>query len=197
MAKVKMPLMSAGASGALAGAVVHFPWKGLNCVREYVIPANPKSDAQKAQRDLMKAAVAEYHGALYSSADMTAFARYAGTIKAAMTGYNAMVREHVKEGILNNVWERIHHVTTPLIQDDSFDVRVEKAAGGNMPVVYWGTRKTFFPDSMAIGSEAGDFWRTTIPGLTADTLYYIYVDVGASKVDYGRTGIYSVRTLPA
>ncbi|GAI75819.1 unnamed protein product, partial [marine sediment metagenome] len=46
MAKLKGPLFSLGASGALGEAVVYFPWKGLNVVREYVIPSNPKTDPQ-------------------------------------------------------------------------------------------------------------------------------------------------------
>lgn len=38
--------MSGSASGALAKAVVHFPWKGLSVVRKYVIPANTKTEDQ-------------------------------------------------------------------------------------------------------------------------------------------------------
>jgi len=50
MAKVYMPLMSAQASGKLADAMVHFYWKGLNVVRQYVIPTNPQSIDQKLAR---------------------------------------------------------------------------------------------------------------------------------------------------
>jgi len=49
MAKLKAPLMSLGASGALGKALVFFGWKGLDVVREYVIPANPKTTAQNTQ----------------------------------------------------------------------------------------------------------------------------------------------------
>lgn len=38
--------MSATASGKLAGAMVFFGWKGLNVVRNLVIPANPQSTNQ-------------------------------------------------------------------------------------------------------------------------------------------------------
>jgi len=194
MAKLKMPLMSAGASGSLAGAVVHFPWKGLNCVREYVIPANPKSDAQTAQRNKMTAAVTEYHGALYNALDMTAFARYGGTIKAAMTGFNTMVREYVKEAILGNVWERINGVTTYDIGATAFTVHLSKVSGGNAPTVRYGTRKTFMPLSATLGDLTGDLWEKAITGLLADTLYYFYIDCGTTGTDFGRTGIYSQRT---
>lgn len=46
MAKVTGPLFSISASGKIANAMVHFGWKGLNVVREWVVPANPKSGSQ-------------------------------------------------------------------------------------------------------------------------------------------------------
>jgi len=46
MAKVTGPLFSLTASGKLANAMVHFGWKGLNVVREWLKPSNPKSADQ-------------------------------------------------------------------------------------------------------------------------------------------------------
>lgn len=53
MVKVTGPMHSDGASGAFAKAMVHFPWKGLNVVRNYVIPANKKSATQGDQRTFL------------------------------------------------------------------------------------------------------------------------------------------------
>jgi len=106
-----------------------------------------------------------------------------------------MIKTFVDEAILGNTWEKVWQVTTPLVQDENFDVLVHKAEGGNLPTIHWGTRKTHFPNSQAIGSDGVDMWRTTIADLTKNTLYYFYIDVGTSEADYGRTGIYSVRTL--
>jgi len=50
MAKVYMPLLSAQASGKLAKSMVHFYWKGLNVVRQWVIPTNPRDVNQKLIR---------------------------------------------------------------------------------------------------------------------------------------------------
>ncbi len=50
MARVNGPLFSLDASGQLGRAVVYTKWKGRNVVREYVIPANPRSLAQHWQR---------------------------------------------------------------------------------------------------------------------------------------------------
>jgi hypothetical protein len=50
MAKVTGPLYSMGASGKLGNAIVFFPWKGLNVVREWLIPTNKQSATQGDQR---------------------------------------------------------------------------------------------------------------------------------------------------
>jgi hypothetical protein len=55
MAKVYMPLLSAQASGKLAKSMVHFYWKGLNVVRQWVIPTNPRDVDQKLVRQKLAA----------------------------------------------------------------------------------------------------------------------------------------------
>jgi len=50
MARLTAPLLSFGASGALAKALVFASWKGIPYARTYVIPANPKSTAQQEVR---------------------------------------------------------------------------------------------------------------------------------------------------
>jgi hypothetical protein len=53
MAKVFGPLHSDAASGKIADAMVHFGWRGLNVVRQYVIPKNKKSATQGNNRTFM------------------------------------------------------------------------------------------------------------------------------------------------
>jgi len=50
MAKVSGPLYSMSASGKLGDAMVYFGWKGVNVVRQWLIPANPQSATQGNQR---------------------------------------------------------------------------------------------------------------------------------------------------
>lgn len=50
MAKVSGPLYSMSASGKIGNAMVFFAWKGVNVVREWLKPANPKSADQGNQR---------------------------------------------------------------------------------------------------------------------------------------------------
>lgn len=195
MAKLTGPFFSLKASGQLGKTLVAFPWKGINALRTYVVPANPKSDAQKVQRGYFGDAVQAWHDSLFSADDVGAWNRYAGILPAIMSGFNAMIKAFVDEAIKENTWEKIWQVTTPLVQDENFDILVHKAEGGNTPTIHYGTRKTHFPNSQGIGPDGVDTWRTTIADLIKNTLYYFYIDVGTSENDYGRTGIYSVRTL--
>lgn len=55
MAKVTMPLMSGSASGKLASAIVFFTWKGLNVVRSWCVPLNPRDIDQRIVRQKMGA----------------------------------------------------------------------------------------------------------------------------------------------
>lgn len=53
MAKVTGPLMSMSASGKIADSIVFFGWKGLNVVRQWVIPTNKMSADQGNQRTFL------------------------------------------------------------------------------------------------------------------------------------------------
>jgi len=55
MALVKGPLFSIEARGKIADAMVHFPWKGRNCVRKWLKPANPRDLNQQLVRQKMAA----------------------------------------------------------------------------------------------------------------------------------------------
>ena len=50
MAKVTAPLLSIGARGTLGKTVTFAAWKGVNYVRQRVIPANPQSTEQTSTR---------------------------------------------------------------------------------------------------------------------------------------------------
>lgn len=196
-AKLKAPLLSLGAAGQIGKALVFFAWKGIDCVREYVVPANPKSAGQIAQRGHMTAAVAEWHAAAYTASDVIAWNRLAGVAAKIMSGFNRMCQEFIGEIILGNAWERLHDVTVPLVAAAAIDILVTKASAGNAPTVHYGTRKTHFPDSQAMVDQTGDVWKGGLLLLAADTLYYFYIEVGTTETDFARTGIYQQRTAAA
>jgi len=95
MAKVRGPLFSLGASGQLAKTLVYLSWKGLDTVREYVIPANPQSPLQVVQRGYFEDAVDEWHDPKYSAADIAAWNRYAPILAKPMSGFNAFVKSWI------------------------------------------------------------------------------------------------------
>lgn len=197
MAKLKAPLFSFEARGQLAKSLVYFPWKGINAVRSYVEPANPKTQAQRDQRAFVTAAVLEWHDSTYTSEDVTAWGRLAGIAETIMSGFNRMIQEHVKEAIKGNTWTRTSDLKATGVGTTLFTANIAKVSAGEVPTVYWGTRKTHFPNSLAMNDLANDRWFADITGLTKNTLYYFYIDVGTTGIHYGRTGITQQRTLAA
>src|SRR3972149_4922780 len=69
MAKLTAPLFSFAASGKLANTLVFMGWKGLNNVRQYVVPSNPQTSAQVTQRGYLGDAVDMVHAAQAEAAD--------------------------------------------------------------------------------------------------------------------------------
>ncbi len=98
MAKLKAPLMSLGASGALGKALVFFGWKGLDVVREYVVPSNPKTTAQNTQRGYLRAVVEAIHTAQADVTnplvlvDISAYALYGTTFPTPRTWFNQIAQ---------------------------------------------------------------------------------------------------------
>ncbi|MBA7694178.1 hypothetical protein ES703_102785 [subsurface metagenome] len=63
MTKLRAPMFSFEARGAIAESIVFFPWKGLAVARKYVIPTNPNTTKQQIQRAFMRLCVAAIHAA--------------------------------------------------------------------------------------------------------------------------------------
>lgn len=53
MAKVTGPLLSLDASGSVANTMTFSKWKGINYLRQRVVPANPKTAGQKVVRGVL------------------------------------------------------------------------------------------------------------------------------------------------
>jgi len=53
MATVQGPLYSMSASGKIGDAIVFFGWKGLNVVREWLVPTNKQSAGQGNRRTIL------------------------------------------------------------------------------------------------------------------------------------------------
>lgn len=98
MAKLRAPLFSFGASGQIGDALVYFNWKGLNVVRQKVIPTNPNTSLQQTQRGYITAAVAKIHACQALAADpldeddQRAYAALAGTRPTPRTWFNEICK---------------------------------------------------------------------------------------------------------
>lgn len=97
MAKVQGPLYSMSASGKIGNAIVFFGWKGLNVVREWLIPVNKMSAAQGVRR-LFLGGTGRAVGKIYPNAGHTTVSSFAqqlitlGLIPGGQTKQSFMVR---------------------------------------------------------------------------------------------------------
>jgi len=177
MAKLKAPLMSLGASGKLGDALVFFGWKGLNVVREYVVPANPQTALQNTQRGYLSQAVESIHGAqawaahLLDAADVAAYALLGSTYAKPRTWFNQAIKIIVDQLVAGKhpiLYSDGH--TTP--GADQLAVSITQvsayATAGNF---HYGTSKTALINTSA-GSLAAQTWSKTISGLTTGVKYF-------------------------
>lgn len=92
MPKVSAPLLSFGASGQIAKAQVYSSWKGVQYVRRYAIPANPRTNKQVSNRGMWKFINNAF---LYAPASVrAAFNAYA--IGKPLTGRNKFFQDNMK-----------------------------------------------------------------------------------------------------
>lgn len=180
MAKLKGPLFSLGASQQIGKALVYFPWKGLNVVREHVIPANPNTTGQQTQRGYLTDAVAAIHTAQgltdhpLWALDIAAYALYGSTFPTPRTWFNTIVKnwldQHV-DGLKGGIF--YHAFITPGV--DLVYVRMWMAGdsvnGITAGAIWYGTSKTALVNSISCtGAElvAGK----DVVGLTTGVRYY-------------------------
>ena len=179
MAKLKAPLLSLGASGALGKAIVFFPWKGLNVAREYVVPSNPKTGPQTTQRGYLTAAVAQIHvlqadpAVPFGALDATSYALLGSIEPTPRTWFNTVVKEWVKQKVAGK-WPTIAYngFITPGSLQLTFRLRLSAEAGLITDLlIHYGTSKTALINTLAatpVEMEAGK----VIPNLVAGTKYY-------------------------
>jgi len=115
----------------------------LNTVRQYVVPANPQTAGQVAQRNAMKAVVAAFRYYLTNAVGRTAWNLAAAIMPGAQSGFNVFTSNAVKIAIGD--------------PDASFADEISAVAG----------KKSRFAmknlDDGATGDEAGTFeyWEGT------------------------------------
>jgi len=194
MAKVKAPLFGFSASGKLANSLVYMKWKGINDVRQYVIPANPKTAGQVTQRGYMTSAVTLWHTTPLIAADLTAWNVFATTLAQTMSGFNSFVRKVIDALKDSKTFQALSNADFASVTATAGTVVMDIAAEGTT-TLHWGTSKTVMPES-ALGVFDVDHVTFTLAGNTEKTTYYCYAQ-NAEGTDIGRTGIYKFTTPAA
>ncbi len=199
MAKLKAPLLSFGASGAIAKAIVYFGWKGLNVAREYVIPANPKTTLQVTQRGYLSAAVDAIHLAQADltnpliEADIVAYALYGSCEPTPRTWFNQAVKDWIDQEVATKKPCLCSAgALTPGASQLGVSLYLWEATcvAGKF---FYGTSKTALinsEDAVIVTQEA----TATIAGLTPGVKYFVqFRPAPADPAEGARSGIYHGR----
>lgn len=196
MAKLKGPLFSLGATGQVGKALVFFGWKGLNVVREFVVPANPNTTNQQTQRGYLTQAVLRIHQAQEASpalnaTDVQAYALLASTVQVATTWFNQVVRQWVAQVIAGKtgiIW-RVSTIT-PGANTISFALNATHANPTTV-ICRYGTSKTALNNSVTAAEAPASTWTASIVGLTPGTKYYFQMrGTAPAGVIGANSGIY-------
>jgi hypothetical protein len=94
MAKVKHPSYMPESNGR-AGDAVFYVRRGKQCMRTYVIPANPDTEKQKVTRNSFKDAVKAWQ--LLSNDEKNIFRKRTDDLDLSMTGYNLFISEYINQ----------------------------------------------------------------------------------------------------
>jgi hypothetical protein len=205
VAKLKAPLLSLGASGQLGKSLVYFPWKGLDLVREYVIPTNPNTSAQQTQRGYVDLAVTLIHEAMAAAthpldeADKSAYSLLASTYNKPMTWFNMATKQYLDVVLLAKVPIIFRDFTISDTIANSIDLIVylseETAAQLAAGKFYFGTSKTALLNTKAatiVASTSAALAASDCSAfLTAGNDYYVQFRADAADpCEYTRSGIY-------
>lgn len=97
MARTDSPLFSLDASGTVGDAVVYSKWKGINYVRERIIPYNPKSAGQVEQRNRVVFAVDNWQS--LTAQNRTDWETARKCLGLRMSGFNLHTRSYINQHI--------------------------------------------------------------------------------------------------
>lgn len=201
MAKLKAPLLSLGAQGAIGKSLVFFGWKGIDAVREYVVPSNPKTTAQTTQRGYLSDAVDDIHDAQADAtkplvqADVSAYALLGATRPSARTWFNEACKNFVDCEVAGKVGTTFRGGdTTPGAGQLAVEVYSDEIDSTNITAATfkYGTSKSALINSqVAVLTPASYKADATLSGLTAGVKYYWRLDVDVGENCEGATsGIY-------
>lgn len=101
MAKITAPFLSMSARGSIGKTLVAGTWKGVKYMRQHVVPANPQSVAQTAQRNIMALTVAAWQTGFVTASIKAGWNYVAASSGKAISGFNAFVSPTTKNQAAN------------------------------------------------------------------------------------------------
>lgn len=196
MAKLKGPLFSLGASQQLGKALVYFNWKGLDVVREYVVPSNPKTAGQTTQRGYLSTIVALIHSHQASGThpltakDISALALLASVVQAATTWFNQACKDGIDQ-LVAGLREALFTSAVVTPGADKLDVEIWNLGIAPTAGKWWyGTSKTSMVHSVN-STHVGASSAASIAGLVTGTKYFVQFRPTLPATILGtRSGIY-------
>ncbi|MBA7577509.1 hypothetical protein ES708_19362 [subsurface metagenome] len=196
MAKLKGPLFSLGASQQLGKALVYFSWKGLDVVREYVIPSNPRTAGQTTQRGYLTKMVDLVHSHQVSTThpltakDIQALALLGSTYPTPRTWFNQAVKDGIDQ-LVKGLREALF--TSMVVTPGTDELKVEIWNLGIAPTqgkFWYGTSRTAMVHSVG-SSHVGASSAATISNLVTGTKYFVQFKPTLPATILGtRSGIY-------
>lgn len=206
MAKVNAPLFSFNAAGKIANALVYFGWKGIDVVRSYVVPANPRTTAQTTQRGYLGDVVDKIHAVQAQAVmpltedDVTAYAGLGTTRPTPRTWFNEIVKNWLDVKVAGKV--PCVHSSGQMIDKSALDARpylyLNEEVGSTLAAgtFFLGTSRTALIKTKAAAVTAGNSVTlgvgTGYDDLTAGVKYYWQFKADAADGCEGvESGIYT------
>lgn len=198
MAKVTAPLLSFAASGQLGKSIVFSIWKGIATARQFVVPSNPNTADQQAQRTLMTDTVNAWRRPALTAALRAAWDALASSKALPMSGFNIFTSNLVKlaaedpdasyiSAVFADAYDGV--VLTAINLDDG----ATGDEAGSFQIIYGSDPANMVNSATASIVDGAITFDPSAAGFaTADTIYVSVRKAGTGTAVYDRAGIIEV-----
>lgn len=193
MAKLVAPLFSFSARGQLAKTLVYSGWKGIDDVRSYAVPANPRSSGQQTQRAYFTSGVTLWHDQGLTEDDVSAWNRDAGVAPRPQSGFNKFVSTVISYRMAGFSEADLAMGFNGGIADSGsgqVDFTVEEDGSAAHVNFLWGYSPTSLIQT-APGAETSNVWNALNVAAASGSIVYMKASLlNSGMVEIGSTGIF-------
>ena len=186
MAKITAPFLSMSARGSVGKTLVASAWKGVKYMRQHIVPANPSTAAQVAQRALFSSVTQFWTICQNAAGIVAAWQLLAANKPKPISAFNAFAGVAMLIGKLTPAANFLHHFTRTASSQVTFSVYALDtcsygAEAGNFDL-YGGPRPTEL--TLICSAAIITYGDIVFPGLPAEAVYFIL-----KKGDTNRSGL--------